>query len=185
MNPQPRLQPLEHPLDNRIMPPQQMLMEIAAGMEEAEAIALRYGYTVRQFHMMAETEYFQQQVMHYEAELRATGVTFARKAAMLAEDLLVDAYQMAKSSDDHAVVLETAKWLAKMGRLEPVTNQRAESPGGNAGGAAVFQLSINLGGGQSRREEIVIDARVVEALEINRDLGADDANGETSSGGIG
>lgn len=185
MNPIPRLQPLDHPLDKRVMPDQQMLMEIAAGMEEPEHIAQRYGYSVREYQQMAATPYFQQQVVHYEAELRATGVTFARKAAMLAEDLLVDAYKMAKSSDDHAVVLETAKWLAKMGRLEPVTNQRAESPSGNAGGAAVFQLSINLGGGNSRREEITIDAEVVKMLDMNRDLGVEDAESTPVGSGIG
>lgn len=185
MNPIPRLQELDNPLDKRVMPSQQMMMEIASGLEEPEAIAVRYGYSVREFHQMAEMPYFKQQVIHYEAELRATGVTFARKAAMLAEDLLVDAYQMAKASDDQGVVLETAKWLAKMGRLEPVTTQRSESPAGNAGGSAVFQLSINLGGGAARREEITIDADVIRVLDANSDLGVDDAPSHLVSGGIG
>lgn len=184
MTPQSRLQPLEHPLDKRIMPPQQMMLEIAAGMEHPENIAKRYGFTVAEYQAMAETPYFQQQVVHYEAELRATGVTFARKAAMLAEDLLVDAYQMAKASDDHQQVLETAKWLAKMGRLEPATTQRAESPSGNAGGSAVFQLSINLGGSAPRQETITVDAKVVEVLAVNRDLGTEDAEGNAAGGGI-
>lgn len=164
------------------MPSQQMMMEIASGLEEPEHIAQRYGYTVKQFHQMAAQPYFQQQVVHYEAELRATGVTFARKAAMLAEDLLVDAYQMAKASDDHGTVLETAKWLAKMGRLEPVTTQRAEGSSGNAGGAAVFQLSINLGG---KKEEFTIEGAVKEILAINSDLGVEDAESHPVGGGIG
>lgn len=184
MNPLPRLPDLDHPLDKRVMPSQQMMLEIAAGMEEPENIALRYGYSVREFHQMAATPYFQQQIVHLEAELRATGVTFARKAAMLAEDLMEDSYRIAKGSDDPDVVLRTAQWLAKMGRLEPVTTQRAESTGGNAGGSAVFQLSINLGGGQARHEAITIDAAVVRALEGNRDLGVEDVESNPVRSGI-
>jgi hypothetical protein len=178
----PRLADLDHPLDPRIMPPQQMLLEIAGGMEEPEAVAMRYGYTQRTFRQLRETDAYKQQVIHYEAELRATGVTFARKAAMLAEDLLVDVYQMAKGSHDPDQVLKAAQFMAKMGRLEPVAKEASGGGAGNAGGSAVFAISFNFGSG-TRREDLVIDNAVVR--ELNLDLGVTDVESHAVGSGIG
>ncbi len=179
MEPIPRLPTLEHPLDARIMPPQQMLLEIAGGMENPQDIAERYGYTPRAFAQLAATDAYKQQVLRYEAELRASGVTFARKAAMLAEDLLVDVYKMAKGSSDPQQVLEAAKFMARMGRLEPVRESAAATP---AGPSTVFTVAFNFGG-QQKKDTLVIDGELVR--QLNADLGVEDALDQAPAGGIG
>ena len=167
----PRVQELAHPLDKSVMPPQQMLLEIAGGMELPHEIAARYGYTAHDFMRLSSTTWYQSQIVHYEAELRATGVTFSRKSAMLCEDLLEDVYKFAKESRDPEYVLKAAQWTGKMGRLEPV-KEAATGAVGNAGGSAVFQVSFNFSGQGGQPAPFKVDLAGVAAL--NSDLGVED-----------
>lgn len=77
----------------------------------------------------------------YRSELKEKGYTFKTKAAMQAEDLLADAYFIAKDCEiSPAVRLDAMKWMAKVAGLEP--DQRQAGTGVSGGG---FQVNINLG----------------------------------------
>lgn len=176
MKPIPRTVDLAHPLHKGVMPPQQMLLEIAGGMEEPAVIASRYDYTYSEFLALSETTWYRSQIVHFEAELRATGVTFSRKAAMLCEDLMEDVFKMAKVSTDPEYVLKAAQWTAKMGRLEPVKETAAVA--GNAGGSAVFQISFGFS--QPGAQPLTVDVQTV--AQINADLGVDDVEYSSVAG---
>lgn len=94
--------------------------------------------------MLLAHEPFQALVKYYITELQQNGYTFRMKAALQAEDLLQDAYLMAKSKHTPATVrADLIKWHAKVAALEP----RDKEPGGYMG-AGGFSVHINLGDSQ-------------------------------------
>src|SRR5258705_3522440 len=126
--------------DKRIMPNPKMMLELASGLEEGWEIADRYGYSDREWAEMSAQEGFQKQIAALQAEMKLNGVTFARKAAMMAEDLLTDLFVLAKQSKSLSEVLEVARFAARMGRLEPQTGDKA----GGTGGGNQFAIQFNF-----------------------------------------
>jgi len=169
------LVPRNDAIDQRIIANPKMMLEIAAGLEPGEVIAERYGMSGEEFASLAASEGFQKQIGALVAEMKLNGVTFSRKAAMVAEDLLMDLFVMARSSKSLQDVLEVAKFAAKMGRLEPVTTEK----GGAAGGGNVFAIQFNFQNQSPKTLTLEglaggLPAKMIE--QINSDLGTLDAD---------
>jgi hypothetical protein len=165
--------------DKRLNPPPKMLLEIASGFEEGWEIADRYGYTTREWEQMNSQDGFQKQVAALRAEMKLSGVTFQRKAAMIAEDLLADLMVMAKNSRNLSDILEVARFAAKMGKLEPVTGERSAG-----GGGTTFAVQFNFAGAPPQSVQITPDV----IRQINADLGGGDETDDgvvRGGGGIG
>lgn len=158
--------------DRRVVVPPGLLLEVATGLEDGWEIADRYGYTTREWEAMSSQEGFKKQVAALQAEMKLNGVTFQRKAALLAEDLLEDVYRLAKNSKSIADVQSAAKFFAHMGRLEPATGEK----GGSGGSGNQFSITFNFSGQQPQKIEAaqVVAPTVIAAL--NSDLGIPDAD---------
>jgi hypothetical protein len=165
--------------DKRLMPDPKMLLEVASGFEEGWEIADRYGYTTREWEQMSSSEGFKRQVAALQAEMKLNGVTFQRKAAMIAEDLLTDLMVLAKGSKNLGDILEVARFAAKMGKLEPVTGERV-----GGGGGTTFAVQFNFAGAPP--QSVQITPEVIR--QLNADLGGSDAGDDgvvRGSGGTG
>ena len=172
--------------DKRITPDPKMMLEIASGLEEGWEIADRYGYTTREWEDMQAQEGFQKQIAALRAEMKLNGVTFQRKAAMMAEDLLTDLFVLAKQSKSLSEVLEVARFAARMGKLEPASGEKGGGAGGNQ-----FAIQFNFTNAPGAPvDPAVIVPQVTNDLirQLNADLGADDGttdNGVVRGGGPG
>lgn len=155
--------------DKRIVVPPRLLLEVASGLEEGWEIADRYGYSDREWKDMSENEGFKKQVAALTAELKLNGVTFQRKAAMIAEDLLEDLFTLAKNSRSLPDLLSVARFAAQMGRLEPASGER----GGQSGN--VFQIAFNFQSGAKPPQTLQVTNDVL--AQINADLGLGDEEG--------
>jgi hypothetical protein len=161
--------------DKRLNVDPKMMLEIASGLEEPAVIATRYGYSEQAWAELSGMEGFRAQVDRLVAELRLNGVTFQRKSAMLAEELLMDLYIKAKNTKSLAEVLQVAQFAARMGKLEPsATDNRS-------GGGTTFEVNFNFS--RPKAEGMVIDMvegrmrvpqQIIDAL--NTDLGVEDAS---------
>jgi N-acetylglutamate synthase-like GNAT family acetyltransferase len=131
-----------------------MVVEIAQGLEDPTQIAERYGLTPTQFGKIAKHRAFRLAVLAKMSELKTTGVTFKLRASVMAERLLDLLYK--RATDDQAATattLEVAKWLAKMGQLEP-----KEEKVGPAQVGTGFSVTINLN--QPAEVEVSKDGQV-------------------------
>lgn len=122
--------------------PPDMIYEIAAGIGTPLEIVQKYGYTDKEFIVLMGTPWFERAVLTAKEELTASGFTFERRMAMLAEDLMINCYHAAKSPDIAiSTKLDVAKQLAKLGKLEP-NNSANVNPNANHG----FAITINFRG---------------------------------------
>lgn len=145
---------------NHVHAKAEFIFELAAGIDQPEAIAARYGYTVEQWERLSADPGFTKAVDIRRAELKSMGYVPRAKAALAAEDLMEDIYLGAKMPDTPLnQKIEAFKVLAKIGGLEP-----KEIPGQVA--ASGFTININMGsksvtlGGVSPKE--IIDAELVQ-----------------------
>lgn len=117
---------------------QEMILQIALGMEEPEAIAARYGVEGEEWVKLQAYRPFQLAIEKQRAELEASGLTFRVKAKALTEDVFEEAYKIARGHDATLMQkLEFIKLGAKLADMEPKnTAQVASGPG--------FSISINF-----------------------------------------
>jgi hypothetical protein len=107
-----------------------------------------------EYEILAENPQFGRYVEAYTAELQENGFSFAAKARILAEDLLPDAYKMAKDREiSPAVRAKMIENLVEWGDLKPKNNANLAAPG------AGFSITINLPGGQ---QHVLKDVNTVE-----------------------
>ena len=107
-----------------------------------------------EYEILAENPQFERYVEAYTAELQENGFSFAAKARILAEDLLPDAYKMAKDREiSPAVRAKMIENLVEWGDLKPKNNANLTPPG------AGFSITINLPGGQ---QHVLKDVNTVE-----------------------
>jgi hypothetical protein len=107
-----------------------------------------------EYEILAENPQFERYVEAYTAELQENGFSFAAKARILAEDLLPDAYKMAKDREiSPAVRAKMIENLVEWGDLKPKNNTNLAAPG------AGFSITINLPGGQ---QHVLKDVNTVE-----------------------
>lgn len=138
--------------------PQELILNIAIGMEEPAVIAARYGIEGDDWVKLQEYKPFQIAVEKQKAELEASGLTFRVKAKALTEDVFEEAYKIARSNDATLMQkLEFIKLGAKLADMEPKANtQVAAGPG--------FSISINFS--TPKPENKVIDITPDEPSEL-------------------
>lgn len=119
--------------------PTQLIHDLAAGVEPAEIVQTKHNIPATLWEQLSKDPFFQRQIEAKRAELKRDGVTFRYKAALMAEDLLEDIFIGAKSPEvGHQGKLDTLKFLAKVGNLEPKEEKNVVAPSG-------FSITINLG----------------------------------------
>jgi len=139
----------------------EMVASLALGMEDELIVAARHGLAMETYLELASQQWFQNQVQAKRAEYEKTGVTFKAKAAWMAGELLDQVYLHASSSDASLNQKhEVLKTLLKAGGLEP-KEEKVQNTGPS------FQISIDLGGGQSvslsnNVQPVVLEAQVKE-----------------------
>jgi hypothetical protein len=121
-----------------LSPSQELIMNVALGMEDPEVLAARYGIEGEEWEKLKEYKPFWMAVERQKAELEASGLTFKIKAKALTEDVFEEAYKIARGHDATLMQkLEFIKLGAKLADMEPRANtQVASGPG--------FSISINF-----------------------------------------
>lgn len=118
--------------------PPEMMTELALGMEDGVLVAQRHGFSAADFAALMGQPWFMKALQAKQDDLEANGFTFRAKMGLLAEDLLVDLWTVAKQSDSGSLKLDVAKLLAKLADLEPKNTQQIVA--GNSG----YQIVINI-----------------------------------------
>lgn len=122
--------------------PQQLILELAVGLESLPAICARYGIDADAAESLRENPLFQQAVAKAEAQLRREGLTFKLRAAHAAEDVLGDVWRRARGPDvTLPQKLEALRTLAKLADLEPRHNAQLPQAAGSG-----FSITINIPG---------------------------------------
>lgn len=145
----------------------EMVAQIATGLEDPRAIALRFGLTDEEWDLLRQWPPFLADVEKKKAEFKENGRTFRLMQALYAEELAKRVYTEAMADKTSlALRIEALKWFAKMGDLEPKTSAAAQ-------GGPGFSITINLGG-ESRPIEYkpaalapAEDVQAIESLEID------------------
>lgn len=139
--------------------PQELILNIAMGMEDPKEIASRYGFDGIKWEKLQSWKPFADAVAAKRAELETSGITFKIKAKALTEDVFEDAYKIARSNDATLLQkLEFVKLGAKLGDMEPKTNTQVQAGPG-------FSITINL---SPPKQETVIEADVDEVAQIEQ-----------------
>lgn len=120
---------------------QQMLFEMAYGMESADDIRRRYNVDDQKWFILKNNPYFRNALAKHISELKRNGGTFKAKAQMLAEDVLPIAHAIATDKRvPVATRLEAAKWLAKVSGMDESDKKDPVPVNSNN-----IQVNINLG----------------------------------------
>lgn len=119
-----------------------LVLEVASGLEDPAAIALRYGFDAAAWEKLSTWQPFINEITAKRIELEKSGYVFRMKSAMLAEDLLGDVYTRAKAHDVALTLkLDALKLLSKLGDLEPKA-----APAGSVLAGQGFSITIQLPG---------------------------------------
>lgn len=111
----------------------------AHDMESDEDLCATYNLTPLQLESLRKTPQYREQYRRFATEIQQRGTTFRIKAQLAAEELLVDAFQMAKTSTTPAAVrLDAMKWLANVAGLSEAKDKAATAP------TIPVQININL-----------------------------------------
>jgi len=139
--------------------PQELILNIAMGMEDPQEVASRYGFEGLKWEKLQSWKPFTDAVAAKRAELETSGITFRIKAKALTEDVFEDAYKIARSNDATLLQkLEFVKLGAKLGDMEPKTNTQVQAGPG-------FSITINVSA--PKTEPLTID-QVEEVAQIEQ-----------------
>ncbi len=109
------------PFDHRLC------FELALALDDLPKILERYNVTPEQFEKLKKNPTFMQRVVDYRAEIKAKGLSFREKAKIMAEELLVTAYDLIHHPSTPAPVkADLIKYVTKAADLEPKPNPTAE-----------------------------------------------------------
>jgi hypothetical protein len=121
--------------------PQELIWHVAAGLEEPEDIAKRFGYEGDTWDRLRAHPPFQIAVKALQAEFELTGFTFKNKNRLMAGHMLEKLFVMANSPDASiGQVHEALRTFAKFADLEPKQEKAVADTG------AKFSININLPG---------------------------------------
>lgn len=121
--------------------PQELVWHIAAGLENADTIAARFGYEGEVWERLKRHKPFVVAVEQLRAEFESSGFTAKNKFRLMATDLSERLYMMARTNDASVgQVLEIFKTFAKLADLEPKPEKVAQDVGTG------FSITINLAG---------------------------------------
>lgn len=141
--------------------PPELILDLALAIHPHDKIAQKYGLSEHELLKLHTQEWFNQQIDAQRQALAKAGFDFKAKVRILAEAMVVDAYQAAMKSDAVTPKLDVAKHLTKLAGLEPAPGLAA------AQGAPSFSININFSGG---RETITLEAN---RAEESKPVGAD------------
>lgn len=140
--------------------PQELVWHIAAGLEDPEAVAMRFGYEGEVWRKLQVHKPFVVAVAALRAEFEASGFTQKQKFRLMAADLSERLYAMSKSSDASLnQVHETFKTMAKLGGLEPVVEKTTAI---TADAGPKFSISINIAAAAPQNTVIDITPQIEE-----------------------
>lgn len=98
--------------------------ELAAQMGDPQAILAGYGFQGRAAFDLVASELFQKELRKQVEAFAANGLTFRRRAEIIADDALPHVYELIKDSTaPSATRLDAIKWVTRMAGLEP--NEKA------------------------------------------------------------
>lgn len=140
-----------------------MITELAIGAEPEAVLFARYGIGPADAVALQNQTWFTRAINERRDEMAAEGFTFAAKMGVLAEDLLVQVYHEAKTSDSLSLKLDVAKYLTKIANLEPKQNTPAQLTGSG------FSITIHLGEGpqQEAVPGITIDGQTLPPAQAD------------------
>lgn len=125
--------------------PPEMMTELALGMEDGVLVAQRYGFSAADFVVLMGQPWFTKALQIKREGLEKDGNIFRAKMSMLAEDLLMDLWAAAKTSESGGLKLDVAKLFTKLADLEPKNTQQVFA--GNTGYQIVINIPDNYSGG--------------------------------------
>lgn len=115
--------------------------EIALGYDSAKEVLLRHGVSKERFRELCKYPPFIRAVKQFKKEIAEQGVTFKMKSRLLAEDVLEDAYLLAKDPGvPVSVRTKNIENIVRWGELEPQKGEKGSGVGGPQ-----FNIQINLG----------------------------------------
>jgi hypothetical protein len=140
--------------------PRLALEIVMAGAEKAQEVFEKYKISHTAAVELLTNPLFQKQIEQYKAELETSGMSYRMKARVLAEDLLPEAYEIAKDPTYPAAVrADMIQWVTKVADLEPARSNGKDIVAG-AGG---FSLQIIFAGQQP--QQTVVGASVAVPIE--------------------
>ncbi len=115
--------------------------EVALKYEPLKDVMERFGVSQDEMHQLMRFRPFLYAVKEFQRQIAEKGITFKMKAKVLAEDLLPDAYHLAKNPDaPFSVRHDAMKSVVRWAELD--------SPPDARNGVGQFNIQINLGDGQ-------------------------------------
>lgn len=127
-----------------------------------QEIAASEGITDAEFDQIKQNPQFKRYLEAYERDLRENGFSFSAKSKVLAEDLLPDAYYLAKDTNiPPAVRVKMIENLVEWGELKPKKDQGQLAVGSG------FSITINLPDSDQKDEKIVLEHEEIAVIEQN------------------
>lgn len=146
--------------------PQELILNVAIGMEDPKEVASRYGFEGLKWEKLQSWKPFTDAVAAKRAELEASGITFKIKAKALTEDVFEDAYRIARGNDATLLQkLEFIKLGAKLADMEPKASAQVQTGPG-------FSITINLAPQKTEPVTVDEDTEVaqIEQAESTQDV---------------
>jgi hypothetical protein len=142
-----------------------LALELAMpGAKNPIEIFARYKIDEATATQLLQNTLFTKQIVAYRDELEASGMSYRMKARVLAEDLLPEAYEIAKDTTYPASVrADMIQWMTKIADLEPV-----KSNGKDVAQVGGFSLQILFAGQQPQTIEGTVLPQAIEAREMAR-----------------
>jgi len=136
---------------------ERLALELALGLDDADSVFERNGYTSEQAVKLIESPAFVALLQRTTEEVKSSGLGFKMKARVQAEELLGHSYEMATDPyTSGAVRADLIKWTARVAGLEPKTGEGDTKTSGG------LTLSITFSGQAPQtvvtgREPVLID----------------------------
>jgi hypothetical protein len=121
--------------------PPQLVWECAAGLEEPDSIASRFGFEGAKWERLKQWPPFIHAVQQQRAEFERNGMTFRLKAGLMAEEMMSQMFKQAIANDSSIMQkLSVFNSLVDVAGLKP--DKKLEAAG--AVSAPKFSITINI-----------------------------------------
>ena len=121
--------------------PPQLIWECAAGLEDPDSIAARFGFTDAKWERLKQWPPFIHAVQNQRAEFERNGMTFRLKAGLMAEEMMSQMFKQAIANDTSIMQkLSVFNSLVDVAGLKP--DKKAVDT--NVQAAPKFSITINI-----------------------------------------
>jgi hypothetical protein len=121
--------------------PPQLVWECAAGLEDPDSIAARFGFEGAKWERLKQWPPFIHAVQNQRAEFERNGMTFRLKAGLMAEEMMSQMFKQAISNDSSIMQkLSVFNSLVDVAGLKP--DKKAVDT--NVQSAPKFSITINI-----------------------------------------